>query len=639
MLKRVQEADITWMDYSRGNVPLPDTDEGRLALEAACIGTWRWAQATAVMRLSPIARQLLGAPAEMVDLAAFLDGFHPGDRSALKTTLQAAVMRGCGFELECRLRSGSQADSWLRIKGGRRLGKAEEVHGILMAAGPRQAADVEKHRLAAIVTSSDDAIIGKTVDGIITDWNPSAELIFGYAPDEVIGKPIAILAAPDREADMPAILARIRNGERVEHYETQRRRKDGTVIDVSITVSPVFDTRGEIVGASKVARDITQAKRAQTALAEREAFLTSVLETVPEAMIVMDEDGIVQLFSVTAERLFGYAAAEAVGQTACRLMRADKDAGNLQPAARRLAMLDPRGPRVGHLTRGVRKDGSTFPMQLVIGEARSGVRPFFTAFVLDLTAQQKTQKELRELQVNLMQMSRLTALGEMASTLAHELNQPLTAIANYLQGSRMLLASGREGVLPAVRDAVNQAAEQALRAGKVIRSLRDFLARGATEHEEESLPRIVEEASALALLGVREDGVAVAFDLAPDADRVSCNKVQIQQVLLNLIRNAMEAMHQEPVRRLRVASRRCGPDLVELSVHDTGHGISPEIRDKLFQPFVTTKPRGMGVGLSISRTIVEAHGGRLWVEPGPDGGSVFRLTLRQRMTEERADDI
>jgi two-component system sensor kinase FixL len=141
------------------------------------------------------------------------------------------------------------------------------------------------------------------------------------------------------------------------------------------------------------------------------------------------------------------------------------------------------------------------------------------------------------------------------------------------------------------------------------------------------------------LLGVREDGVAVAFELAPDADRVSCNKVQIQQVLLNLIRNAIEAMQQAPVRRLRLASRRIAPDLVELSVHDTGHGISPEIREKLFQPFVTTKPRGMGVGLSISRTIVEAHGGRLSVEPGPDGGSVFRLTLRQRMTEDPIDDI
>jgi two-component system sensor kinase FixL len=517
----LQEADISWMGFPSGDAPPPDRDEGRLALEAACIGTWCWAEAAAVMRLSPIARQLLGASAEAGDLTAFLECFHPGDRPALTAALDAAVTRNSAFELECRLRSKQEAETWLRIKGGRGQtqlpGQAVEIRGILMAAGPRPQGDGEKHRLAAIVTSSDDAIIGKTVDGIITDWNPSAEVIFGYAADEVMGKPITILAAPDREADMPTILARIRNGERVKHYETRRRRKDGTVIDVSITVSPVFDTRGEIVGVSKVARDITQVKRAQT-------------------------------------------------------------------------------------------------------------------------AQQKTQKEMQELQVNLMQMSRLTALGEMASTLAHELNQPLTAIANYLQGSRMLLASGREDALPSVREAVNQAVEQALRAGKVIRSLRDFLARGETEHKDESLPRIIEEASALALLGMREDGVAVAFDLAPEADRVSCNKVQIQQVLLNLIRNAMEAMHQAPVRRLLLASRRIEPDLVELSVHDTGHGISPAIREKLFQPFVTTKPRGMGVGLSISRTIVEAHGGRLWVESGPDGGSVFRLTLRQRATEEPFDD-
>jgi two-component system sensor kinase FixL len=631
------------MGSPSGGAAPPDMEDALSALEAARIGTWCWAAESGLMQLSPIARQLLEDPAETGDLAAFLDCFHAEHRPALTAALRNTATQDDAFELECRLRPGRHAETWLRIKGrgrqGHGPGQAEAVRGILMTGGPRHAAERANHRLAAIVTSSDNAIVGKTVDGIITDWNPSAEVIFGYAADEVIGKSVAILAAPDREADMPTILARIRNGERVDHYETRRRRKDGTIIDVSITVSPVFDTQGQIVGVSKVARDITQVKRSQRALAEREAFLTSVLETVPEAMIVMDEAGIIQLFSVTAEGLFGYTAAEAVGQTACRLMRADKVGGCAQPIGQFLETQDPRSLTSGRFGLGVKKDGSTFPMQLVIGEARSGERHFFTAFVLDLTTQQKTQKELQELQVNLMQMSRLTALGEMASTLAHELNQPLTAIANYLQGSRMLLASGREGVLPAVREAVNQAVEQALRAGKVIRSLRDFLARGETQHKDESLPRIIEEASALALLGVWEDGVAVALDLAPDADRVSCNKVQIQQVLLNLIRNAMEAMHQAPVRRLLLASRRVGPDLVELSVHDTGHGISPEIREKLFQPFVTTKARGMGVGLSISRTIVEAHGGRLWVEPGPDGGSVFRLTLRQRAGEEHGDDL
>jgi two-component system sensor kinase FixL len=621
--------------------PPSGLDDRRLTLEAVGLGLWRWDERDDRVQLSDTARALLNAAADRCSLADFLGHFHEEDRPGLSAALSHTPGADGVFELECRLRAWQGAERWLRIRGsqGGQRAQPRQVRGVLMATGPSKAAERENHRLAAIVTSSDDAIIGKTLEGIITDWNPGAEAIFGYSAQEVIGKPVSMLAAPDRESDMPVILARIRGGERVEHYETQRRCKDGTVIDVSITVSPVIDAQGQIVGVSKVARDITPVKRAQTALAEREAFLASVLETAPEAMIVIGADGRIQLFSAAAECLFGYAAAEAVGRDFGSLVMAEDGRGREDGIARFLETKNPRMIGSGGIAIGLKKDGAAFPMQLVIGEADSGNRHFFTAFVVDMTEQQRTRKELQELQLNLMQMSRLTALGEMASTLAHELNQPLTAVANYLQGSRMLLASGKESVLPAVRDAVNQAAEQALRAGQVIRSLRDFLARGEAERGAHSLSRIIDEANALALLGVREDGIQVSFDLSSEADRVSCNKVQIQQVLLNLIRNAAESMHQSPVRRLHLASRCAAPDLVELSVHDTGHGIAPEIRDRLFHPFVTTKPRGMGVGLSISRTIVEAHGGRLWTEPAPEGGSVFRLTLRQCEPEERPDEL
>jgi two-component system sensor kinase FixL len=225
----------------------------------------------------------------------------------------------------------------------------------------------------------------------------------------------------------------------------------------------------------------------------------------------------------------------------------------------------------------------------------------------------------------------------MASALAHELNQPLTAIANYLKGSSRLLAAE---TVPRdrLRDAVDRAGEQALRAGQIIRRLRDFVARGETERRIESLPRLIEEASVLALVGAREHGVEARFRLDPRADRVLADKVQVQQVLLNLIRNAVDAMEASPRRELGVTAEPAADGMVRLSVSDTGPGIDPDVADQLFQPFVTTKRTGMGVGLSISRTIIESHGGRIWFEPNPGGGTVFRFTLRAVSEEETGDD-
>ena len=232
----------------------------------------------------------------------------------------------------------------------------------------------------------------------------------------------------------------------------------------------------------------------------------------------------------------------------------------------------------------------------------------------DLSERQVTEARLQELQSELVHISRLTAMGEMASTLAHELNQPLSAIANYLKGSRRLLEAGNDERSATVRDAMDKAADQALRAGQIIRRLRDFVARGESERRVESLPKLVEEASALALVGAKEHGVRVRFRFDPKADLVLADRVQIQQVLLNLMRNALEAMADAPRREL-VLSTIVRPDqTVEIAVADTGSGIAEEVTRQLFQPFVTTKRQGMGVGLSISRTIIEAHGGRIWAE-------------------------
>src|SRR5476649_44732 len=359
----------------------------------------------------------------------------------------------------------------------------------------------------------------------------------------------------------------------------------------------------------------------------REAHLQSILDTVPEAMIVIDERGIIQSFSSAAERLFGCRAAEAIAQNVSTLMPTPYHENHDAYLQRYLNTGERRIIGIGRVVVGQRKDGSTFPMELAVGEMKSGDQRFFTGFIRDLTERKQTEARLQELQSELVHISRLTAMGEMASTLAHELNQPLAAIANYLRGSRRLLEGASDEKSAAMRDALDKAGDQAMRAGHIIRRLRDFVARGESERRVESITKLVEEASALALVGVKDLGIRVQFQFKPEIDLVIADRVQVQQVVLNLIRNAMDAMETSQTRDLVVAIAPAESGHVRISVTDSGSGISPEIAEQLFQPFITTKRHGMGVGLSISRAIVEAHNGRIWVEPNPTGGTIFHFTL------------
>ncbi|OFX06616.1 MAG: hypothetical protein A3D94_00765 [Alphaproteobacteria bacterium RIFCSPHIGHO2_12_FULL_66_14] len=365
------------------------------------------------------------------------------------------------------------------------------------------------------------------------------------------------------------------------------------------------------------------------ALEAAEARLQSILQTVPDAMIIIDEHGRVESLSATAERLFGYPKSEVIGRNVDMLMASPHHEQHDAYLKRYLATRERRIIGIGRVVTGRRKDGSTFPMHLTVGELQSDDRHYFTGFIRDLTDQQLTESRLRELQSEVTHMSRFMALGEMASTLAHEINQPLTAIANYLKGSRRLLERMTGEEARVLREAVGKAADQALRAGAIIRRLREFVARGESERRIESLPKLIEDASTLALIGAKENAVRVSFRLDPALDLVLADRIQIQQVLVNLIRNAIEIMSEGGQRReLDIATTSVGDDMVEVSVADTGDGIAPEVMARLFQPFVTTKRKGMGLGLSICRTIVEAHGGKIWVDSRQDGGTIFRFTLR-----------
>ena len=359
-----------------------------------------------------------------------------------------------------------------------------------------------------------------------------------------------------------------------------------------------------------------------------EAHLRSILATVPDAMVVIDEIGVILSFSAAAEKMFGYTEAEVLGENVSMLMpspdreRHDGYLANYRRSGEKKII------GIGRITNARRRDGNTFPIELSIGEASVDDQRIFTGFIHDITQRQRAEAQLKDLQAELAHVGRISEMATLASSLAHELNQPLTAVTSYCQSIRRLAQGEADaGTRELIAEAADEAANEALRSGEIVRRLRDFFARGHTERHVEELPRLITEANALALVGSRELGVEVQVALDPEAELVLADRVQVQQVLINLIRNALDAMLESEERLLGISTAAGPGELVTIAVQDTGTGISDTVADQLFQPFVTSKQSGMGIGLSICRTIIEAHGGRIWFERAPEGGTIFRFTL------------
>ncbi len=412
-------------------------------------------------------------------------------------TTGVAKIIGMGREVEGRRKDGSVFPMDLSV-GEMRVGDSRGFIGVVRDLTERKLVETSRDRLAAIVESSHDAVIGKDLNGFITSWNHGAEEMYGYTPAEAVGKPLDILAPPDRKGEVFALIERIKRGEVISNYDTVRVTKSGRPVDVSLTLSPIYDAKGNLIGVSTIARNVTELHHAE--------------------------------------------------------------------------------------------------------------------------------RRIRELTAEMVHISRLSAMGQLSSSLAHELNQPLSAVMNYAEAVRHML-SAAPGTPPRVLELLEKTAGQAERAGQIIRRLRSFVEKGTVERSEARLSEVVEEASALATVGARVDGIRVIFDLDPNLPPVNIDKIQVQQVVVNLVRNAVEVLRQAQRRELTIRTLAGANGDQEVAVIDSGPGISPEIAEQLFKPFVTTKKDGMGIGLSISQSIVEAHGGRIWVEPNPTGGAVFRFSL------------
>jgi two-component system, LuxR family, sensor kinase FixL len=494
--------------------------------------------------------------------------------------------------------------------------------------------------LNAILETLPEAVAIIGLDHTLLDLNPAGLAMVGAKSiDDVPGRTPLYIVAP---TSVPAFHAHFQatvagQSQKGLSFQIEVNSLDGTCRFMECRMAPLNNLDGQIAGVVMTARDVSSQAENHQAVADGEALIHAILDTVPDALVVIDELGSITSFSAAAEKLFGYQEADVLGQNVNMLMPSPHREAHDGYLLRYLQTGEKRIIGIGRTVEGLRKDGSIFPMELSVGEARAGDHRAFTGFVRDLTERVETEAQLNRVQSELIHASRLSAVGTLASALAHELNQPLTAVANYVSAGRDMLDDETPESRETIREALDEAASEAVRAGQIVRRLRDFVSKGEIETRILSLSKLINDATTLGLVGAREKSVEWWIDIEPDVGDVMADRVQIQQVMVNLMRNAIEAMENCETKQLAIRARARGADQVEISVEDSGCGVAPEMLGNLFLPFSSTKAQGMGLGLSICRTIIEAHGGKLSVESVDGGGTIFKFTLMRAPQEK--DDV
>jgi len=490
----------------------------------------------------------------------------------------------------------------------------------LRASQTRFATAVEAHQLG--VTEWDIA------SGRL-HWTPGSEQRLGLTTGSLptIDDWEALVYPEDRDTVFATIAAATADtADRCEfHYRF--RRPDGQERMVAGSARLFYDGRGDLVTVVGANSDITERNERAAALQAREAQLRSVLETVPDALIVIAEGGEIRTFSAAAERMFGYEAALTIGRNASFLL---PDAPDRAEGTVIDYLTDHFRSAAGNTRELVARhaDGSFFPLELNVGEARLGEDRVFTIVARNVADRHAVERRLTDLGAELAHVARQSAMSELAADLAHELNQPLSATSNFLAAARMVIESGQD--TDRVPELLRMGEEQMHRSGEIIRRLRDFLVKRDVEMRAESLNHVVREAVELVLFGAAQTDVRVVYELDSSSDMVFVDRIQVQQVLVNLLRNAIQVLRAQPLseRDIIIGSRRDDGGMVEVSVEDTGPGLPADLHEKLGTRFATTKgAESMGVGLSISRRIIEAHGGTLVAGKRAVGGAVFRFTL------------
>jgi PAS domain S-box-containing protein len=468
-------------------------------------GSWAWVPATGEIRYcSEECYRVLGFDPQGGEplFETFFERIHPDDQPKVAKTLERAKREGAEFELGNRVVYPGGEIRDVHVVGHPVFspsGDLAEFVGTMMDVTERKRGEQATRLLAAVVQSSHDAIVSKDLDGTITSWNKAAERLFGYAAEEAVGQNILMIIPPGRRDEEIAIIERLTRGEQIDHFETVRMGKDGSLLDVALTISPMKDVAGRIVGASKLARDITERKRAEEAL--------------------------------------------------------------------------------------------------------------------------------RQAQADLARVNRVTTMGELTASLAHEVNQPIgAAVTNASTCLRWL--AGEPPNLEEARAAALRVVTDGKRAAEIISRVRQLFKKGTPERELVDVNQVLREMTVLLQGEASRHNISVRTELATDLPQIMGDRVQLQQVMMNLIVNSIDAMKSEDgMRELTINSRLLENEDILVSISDTGVGLPPQQADQIFNAFFTTKLHGTGMGLRISGTIIESHGGRLWAEDNSPRGATFHFTL------------
>jgi PAS domain S-box-containing protein len=489
----------------------------------------------------------------------------------------------------------------------------------------RRRLERDARHFAAIVESSDDAVISKDLDGIIVSWNRAAERLFGYTAAEIIGRSVRLIIPEDRQSEEDQVLGAVRRGEIVDHFETVRVRKDGTSVPISLTVSPIRGAKGEVVGASKIVRDLRRVQRV-----ERDALrLASIVDSSDDAIVSKDLNGIVTSWNAAAERMFGYTASEMVGQSIRRIIPDDRQREEDEVLSRIR-----RGERVDHYeTIRRRKDGTFLPVSLTVSPIRgeNGKVMGASKIARDISERERAEQERQRLLTVAREASRLK--DEFLATLSHELRTPLNAIGGYVRmmQSNLLTGEKRSRAMETVARNVaslTQIVEDVLDVSRIISG------KFRLDVQPVDLPALVQNAVETVRPAADAKGVRLVTIVDPRASPVSGDPERLQQILWNVLSNAVKFTDRHGRVQVRVEQV---DSHVEITVSDTGAGIPADFLPHVFDRFrqadagINRSRGGLGLGLAITRHLVELQGGRISAASDGEGkGATFRIELPLR---------
>jgi PAS domain S-box-containing protein len=605
----------------------------RLLLDAAAVGTWDEDLRTGQSIWNAQAFRIFGRVPQSgpVTSEAWSTRVYPDDQARVNEAYQRAFADGSLYECEHRIVRLDGLVRWI-APYGRFLfdssGRPRRFVGVFRDVTEQKQTLEAQARLAAIADSSDDVILSETLDGIITSWNHSASRLFGYTAEEIIGRPINTLVPIDRQQEKRAMLERAARGESTISLETVQVRKDGTRVSVSVTMSPVRDAQNQIVGVSTIAHDLTEREFAQAALRASQERHRALIEAIPQLVWSCDSEGRCDFVSPQWLEYTGLTLPQSLdlGWTVAL------HPSDLEPLFTHWREAVGRSSHFDAEVRMRAADGGYrwFKLRAVpIPDTSGPPKQWFgtSTDITELVAARETQRKLADQRmVELAHMNRRANLGELTASLAHELNQPLTAILHNAEAAWQLLDS-RSPDIRELQQILSDIKSDDLRASAVIKHLRSLLAPTHVETTEFDLKEVVDEVCGLLYSEGIEHGIALRTSSTHETLRVRGDRIQIQQVILNLVMNGIEAIGGGRRGQTIIARTSVSDGFAEVCIEDSGPGLPIGKENSLFEPFFTTKEGGMGMGLSIARTIIESHGGQIGAENRSAGGAAFRFRL------------